>query len=769
MRIAVMTWFRYYNYGTALQVSALCEYLRKKGHSVDVIDYIPQRKGESNIHSYRLIDYVRLKTSEKRKKKIAVGKPYEREDRTQCFLDYLDLRISLSRKARKLSELQSLNKEYDSFLCGSDQIWAPSIFDPHFFLDFVYDEKKMIAYAPSIGLPEIKDAYVREAMRKLISRYHHLSVREETGAELIEELIGNKPVVVSDPSLLLTADEWIEYAGLRVKEPDKKYVLAYMLGKEEKHWQQIYRVAEEKNLDVVVVPTFEEDVTRVGCYALPVGPREFLELIAGAEYVCTDSYHGTIFSLIFEKPFSVFERFSKSDAINQNSRIYNLLEKTGLKDRLIGFRKEYRTPGNIDFIRVQELLHEEITKSEEYLNNALMTVTQTVSRKSRHVLEEYTLCCGCGACAVACPVEAIAVKMDEKGFWKAHVDEKTCVGCGKCKSVCPFESQTPIPGICDAELYSYKDRRQEVLMRSSSGGAAFALSEMLLQQGYSIVGCEFDPKTKRARHCIVTDAVDLSKLQGSKYTQSYFAEILHKIAATDCPIAVFGTPCQIASVKNVFSEKTNILCVELICHGVPTAFLMDRYVEYLKEHYSISGEETDISFRWKPKGWRERHVRVAEAGREIILGQYEDMYFRMFETTHCYMDACYDCRWRDASVADLRLGDYWGTRFAEDKTGVSMVVCLTEKGQELLDTLSDKRTGELLRQPIEDMIKYQQMENEPKPLFHDELIAKLSGKVNLRFLEDKYVFPYERLKRGKVVRAKRVLRLLCDENIRGIH
>ena len=767
MRVAVMTWFRYYNYGTALQVSALCEFLRKKGHSVDVIDYMPQRKGESNIHSYRLLDYVKSKTSEKRK--TVFEKPYEREERTNLFLEYLDSRISLSKKAGNLSELQSLNKDYDAFVCGSDQIWAPSIFDPHYFLDFVYDENKMIAYAPSIGLPEIKDSYVREAMRKLIGRFHHLSVREEKGAELVEELIGNRPPAVTDPSLLLTADEWIEYAGLRAKESDRKCVLVYMLGNEEKHWQQIYRLAEEKNLEVVVVPTFESDVTRVGCYTSPVGPREFLELIAGAEYVCTDSYHGTIFSLIFEKPFSVFERFGKSDAINQNSRIYNLLEKTGLRDRLIGFRKEYQDCGNIDFARVRELLKAETAKSETYLSDALRTVKQSECKKPRHVLEEYTLCCGCGACAFSCPVNAITVKMDGKGFLKAHVDEKICVGCGKCKSVCPFENQTPIPRIQDAALYSYKDGRSEVLMRSSSGGAAFALSEMLLQQGYSIVGCEFDPKTKRARHCIVTDAVDLSKLQGSKYTQSYFAEVLQRIAATDRPIAVFGTPCQIASVKNIFPERTDILCIELICHGVPTAFLMDRYVEYLKEHYSISGEETDISFRWKPKGWRERHIRVSEAGREIVLGQYEDMYFRMFETTHCYMDACYDCRWRDSSAADLRLGDYWGTKFAEDKTGVSMVVCLTEKGQELLKALSDKNTGELVSQPIDDMFMCQQMENEPKPLFHDELIAKLFEKVNLRFLEDKYVFPYERLKRGKIVRAKRVLRLLFDENIRGIH
>ena len=768
MKIAVMTWFRYYNYGTALQVSALCEYLRKKGHTVDVIDYMPQRKGESNVHSYRLIDYIRLKTSEK-KRKTVFEKPYEREERTNLFQEFLSSRISLSRKVGNLSELQGLNKDYDAFVCGSDQIWAPSIFDPHYFLDYVYDENKLIAYAPSIGLPEIKDMYVREAMQNLISRYHHLSVREEKGAELIEGLIGNRPLVVADPALLLTADEWIKYAGLRTKESDRKYVLVYMLGNEEKHWQQIYRVAEEKNLEVVIVPTFESDVMRVGSYASPVGPREFIELLEGAEYVCTDSYHGTIFSLIFEKPFSVFERFEKGDAINQNSRIYNLLEKTGLRNRLIGFRKEYQDCGNIDFARVHELLKAEIASSEEYLNDALETVMQTDSRESRHVLEEYTLCCGCGACALTCPMNAIAVKMDEKGFWKAHVDEKTCVGCEKCKSVCPFETQSQIPSIHDATLYSYKDSRQEVLMRSSSGGAAFALSEMLLKQGYSIVGCEFDPKTKRARHCIVTDAVDLSKLQGSKYSQSYFAEVLHRIAETDCPIAVFGTPCQIASVKNIFPERTDILCIDLICHGVPTAFLMDRYVEYLKEHYSISGEETDISFRWKPKGWRDRHVRVSEAGQEIVLGQYEDMYFRMFETTHCYMDACYDCRWRDASAADLRLGDYWGTRFAEDKTGVSMVVCLTEKGQALLKALSDENTGELGCQPIEDMLKWQQMGNEPKPLFHDELITKLSQKVSLRFLEDKYVFPYERLKRGKVVRAKRVLRLLFDENIRGIH
>ena len=775
MKTAIMTWFRYYNYGTSLQVSALSEFLRKQGHSVDVIDYdFQNRTGHDRsvdrIHSYKLADYVKLKFQNWRAKKSEpYREPYETESREKLFRGFLGDRITLSRRVELLSELEQLNGEYDAFVCGSDQIWAPSLFDPHFFLDFVYDTGKMIAYAPSIGLPTIQNSYIKNAMGKLIKRFPHLSIREEQGADLIEEVVGRRPEVVVDPTLLLGKAEWTIYAGLDCHKSDEKYLVAYMLGCEEKHWQQIFQLARQKGLSVKIIPTLANDVTREGCIETAIGPKEFLELIAGADYVCTDSFHGTVFSLLFEKQFSVFERFGKADRNNQNSRVHNILKMVDLFSRLVRFQGEPAEEGVIDYSIVTPLLSIAIEKSKKYLTEALFAVETHPVNGSRHVLQENTLCCGCGACAYSCPQGAVAVEFLKKGFWQAVVDEKKCIECGRCKSVCPFESREDIPKVRNEKLYSYKDNRAEVLMKSSSGGIAYALSEMLLQRGYSVVGCTFDNELKRARHCLVSDVSELKQFQGSKYVQSYFADVYRQIEESCRPIVVIGTPCQVAAIRQAFPRRENILCVDLVCHGVPTYHLLDNYISYMSRKYALDREKMSIDFRWKPEGWRERHVRVATDRKEVIQDQTKDLFFRSFEAGKCYMDACYDCRWRDGSVADIRIGDYWGPRFSDDKTGVSMGVGFTEKGRAVLRDMLSSSVGELVEQDIEDMLSYQQMNNNPKPLYCDELIEKLAVESDLKFIVDKYVEPNETFRKSMAERMNRVIRLLGKETLFRIH
>lgn len=124
----------------------------------------------------------------------------ERTSCTSCYKTY--------------SELNDLNMEYDAFVCGSDQIWSPLCYDSKYFLDFVENTDKMIAYAPSIGSTKIDDSIIREKMFQHISRFKHLAVREQQGAELIKKLTGHDAKVVLDPTLLMDAAEWDEFASV---------------------------------------------------------------------------------------------------------------------------------------------------------------------------------------------------------------------------------------------------------------------------------------------------------------------------------------------------------------------------------------------------------------------------------------------------------------------------------------------------------------------------------------------------------------------------
>ena len=764
-----MTWFHYRNYGTALQVSAICKYLRDKGHIVEVINYLPQRKGDSNVSSYKLIDIIN-KQRKRAFRKSLNHKPEKRgpiihsNEMELLYEKYLQERITFTAPCNETTELQNLNAEFDVFVCGSDQIWAPNIFDPHYFLDFVSDTEKMIAYAPSIGLFGIEDKYVAEKMRNLIGRFRYLSIREKQGAEIIYKKMRKEAVITVDPTLLLTGEEWYRYGEIKRLNQDP-YVIVYLLGGKESHYEIAYAIAKQREQNIKIIPVFEKDLLKEGAIKESIGPSEFLSWIYGAEYVITDSFHGTVFSVIFHKNFSVIERFDRSSQINQNSRIYNILEMTKLVERLIPYNGSYHPIGNIDYSEVEIAINKYRIHSQNFLVSSLDKIEKADKEYARHILEDHTLCCGCGACAYMCPKRAITIRTDADGFRKASVDENNCINCGKCRNVCVFEGKKEGVSLKNATLYSYKDNNNEVLKRSSSGGAAYSVSKLLLGKGYNVCGCTFNVQTRKAKHIIVRKKEDLYKLQGSKYIQSRFDHVFEQIVQLKSPMLIIGTPCQIAAIKRAFPKQENIICVDLICHGVPSYNLFKRYREYLQKKYSFGNDYYNITFRNKKMGWRERFLLSTDGKKSVCLSQHKDLFFRMFESMNCYMEACYNCRWRDNSCADLRLGDYWGPKFEYDNSGVSMIVSFTKRGEEIVGELQKKNCGTILKQPMSDYFNYQQTENIVKPLYYEEIIKDLQAGPNLQVIVDKYVVPHEQVAMDKKEKLVRQIRLLTYDNI----
>ena len=406
----------------------------------------------------------------------------------------------------------------------------------------------------------------------------------------------------------------------------------------------------------------------------------------------------------------------------------------------------------INYQCVNEILTKERKKSENYLLNAIEAAGGSEIDKDNSVDRRNTPCCGCGACQYVCPVQAI--KMDNScGFKKASVNRKICLNCGKCVNVCPFIGRQESKKICDGKLLSYKDNDRAVLLRSSSGGIAYRIAYQGIISGCYIVGCKFNKEQLKAETILIKDKESINELQGSKYLQSSnFNQIIKKVQDADKNIILFGTPCQIAGIKKIFGDKKDIIYVDLICHGVPSQSVMSKYFEYLKRKYGFVKKNTDILFRDKKYGWEKRYISVFQEGKIYSEEKKKDPFYRLFESGFCYSNACYECRWRDKSNADIRIGDYWGGRFKGDASGVNMVVVMSQKGAMLIDEIKDY--GQCENQNIMDYLSNQQTENVHKPVFYDSIISDLENEsISIEEIISKYVLPIE-----KQIATERTLR-----------
>ena len=248
-KVAMMTWYTYHNYGTALQASALYNVIKELGYSVDVINYLPKAGRKKQT-------VILLKTEILEKVKQLMNRNYNSAKRTELFLQYLNNKITQTVPCNSYVELSDLESNYDAFVCGSDQIWSPLNFDEKYFLPFISNDNKKIAYAPSLGTSKIDDLTIRNRMCEHIGKFRHLSVRETRGAEMIQELTGKVAEVVLDPTLLMPAKEWDTYIneeGLP-KLPQEKYIVCYFLGDYKKYMGYVRKLYKKMKIPYYVIP-----------------------------------------------------------------------------------------------------------------------------------------------------------------------------------------------------------------------------------------------------------------------------------------------------------------------------------------------------------------------------------------------------------------------------------------------------------------------------------------------------------------------------------
>lgn len=361
-KTATVTWIKYHNFGTFLQAYALQQVILCQGYDNDILDDTSIRE-ERKSGRGRLLRGIagHLRSFLKRDDYFWIQR---RADRY-----YWDFRKKYLKVNTRIQPLKSLNRKYDTFICGSDQIWYPSlnIYSPYYYLSFA--EKRKVAYAPSIGTIDYPAEFVPK-VRPLLEKFDNLSVREKQGAEILSTMLGREVGSVLDPTLLLEGESWKIFVK-DVSPVKEKYILCYFLTPNRWYMEYVQEFARRMDLPVKIFCTQR-------CYLdwadiVTAGPEEFLDYIWHSDYFFTDSFHGSIFSILFEKRFCTFKRFADTSKLNQNSRVTHLFALLGLEDYFISESRigEVESLSVIDWSRVKEKLDVYRRQSLDYLTNAL--------------------------------------------------------------------------------------------------------------------------------------------------------------------------------------------------------------------------------------------------------------------------------------------------------------------------------------------------------------------------------------------------------------
>lgn len=714
-KVAIVSCYFKDNYGSLLQAYATQKILENNNIPNETINIEANKdfkKGKRKYYITQLFNYkfiktkfgmIKLKIDKKINKKL--GKNIAtRNKKFKEFKREFNLSVAY-RDYKTLTEFSK--KKYSDVIVGSDQLWLPvNVVADYYTLNWVPESVNTISYATSFGFSTVPKKY-NEQYSSFLKKINHLSVREQSGVKIIKDIAGIDSKLVADPTILLSKEEWEEETtSERIVED--KYILCYFLGNNIEHRKFAERLKEATNCKIVSINHSDEYVKYSDefCDFAPydIGPREWINLVKNAEYVCTDSFHGTVFSILFNKIFFDFRRHNNKNKASTNSRIDSLLNVAGIdKKRILTGNEDIETvlEYTIDYDSVNKNIEKFRNDSKQWLLNSI-TWNKNEQEKPYIEISDKAECCGCTACKSICPKQAIEMVEDEEGFLYPKVDIEKCIKCGACKRVCPIRSKYAFNNF-KQKAYIFQNKNDESRKNATSGGFSDAIGEYVIKNGGVVFGAAYDENFK-VIHCAATNKDELKKFRKSKYSQSDLQDTFYQVKEilNDNKMVCFiGTPCQIAGLKKyIGKDDDNLILVDLMCHSVPSPLYFEKYKKYILKKMNAS-KILDVDFRDKSKyGYKYSMMTVKTDNGTWSRGIDTDPYLRAFFKDYSVRPCCYECKFKTQKRnSDITIWDCFNINeidkeFDDDK-GTTRILVQSEKGEKIINELDNVKIKEL--------------------------------------------------------------------------
>lgn len=711
-RVGILSMQRILNYGSFLQAYGLKRILESLDCDVQFVDYRPERclvgaeKGSGSG--------IARKAS-KALEALSYDAPLR--DRL-AFIRYKQTYAQRFYPMLELSEEPNLAPEIDLLVIGSDEVFNcvqdnPNVgYTPSLFGHGIRASRK-VSYAASFGnttLAKLEKYGKCDEVAGWLRELDAVSVRDANSGAIVSELIGTEPTYNLDPVL---AYDYMHECDEIPSTVDEKapYMVVYgysgRLSKEECAAVRTY--ANKHGLKILNIGGVQGACDRfVDC-----SPFEVIAYFAHAKAAVTDTFHGTILSVITHAPFVSFMR---GQGYGNSQKLGDLLRRLRLEDRVVKSvdMLSVTLDSPVAWDAADAAIAEGRNAARSYLavQVGLCLEKRPASRASYLNTGRAADCTGCGACDYVCPTSAIRMTEDNCGFVLPEVDEGTCVHCGRCARVCHMNDPVSLKRGAPVACYGAIDRDAGSLRQSTSGGVATVLSRKAIEAGGVVYGCVADRED--VRHERMVESASLARAQGSKYVQSDVLRVLSPLdddIKAGRAVTFIGTPCQCAAVRRLFGDPENLTTVDLVCEGVPSRRM---YADFLDDLERDRCERvTGFRFRDKRGGWSTKNAVVLGEGGKPLDEQprpyYYHYYYWLFSRALILRDSCYECPYACSErVGDVTIGDLWGAETAglgyglnDFEAGISCVLLNSGKGVEVVRSAS---SGVDLRQCEEKTI-----------------------------------------------------------------
>ncbi|MCL2195217.1 MAG: Coenzyme F420 hydrogenase/dehydrogenase, beta subunit C-terminal domain [Oscillospiraceae bacterium] len=694
------------NFACPLHSLVFSNTLTALGYDNVVVDYYPIYAKKNADQQYPLLSAVKSKDSEDKQSKIKLWTDlfYQRKERFAKFDAFIKKHYTFTKQEYDAATLDAMPSAEDinCYIVATDTVWRNYAkgFDRGFFLACrAMKDAYKIAYSVSRGPAKYTKAEEKQFIN-YIKDINEISVREQSLHEYISSISDVKSQVVLDP-VFLGKREF--YESILVQPKQKGYVLLYLMQEADDFLALAANFAKQRGMELIELSRFYKHPQKTG-YAkhrviYDAGVEEWLGYIKHADYVFTNSFHGSCFSIILEKQF-FFNGKRGGDKVKLLFKTFGLEWRN--EDQAFD-KQDNLLVDNIDYAPVNAKREQMVEQSMAFLKTALANAEVHLNQNRDFLTSgDKSHCSGCTACANVCPHQAIAMQRDDEGFSFPHIDPAKCTRCMHCVRTCPRNTKQELY-TQPKQVYLAYNNDPDDRRNASSGGVFMAMAKHVLAQGGAVVGVKFNAQYE-AMYDIAHTVEDCHAFRFSKYVEAADNDVYPKTKAalqSGRPVLFTGTPCKVSGLLNYLGKPyDNLYCADFLCHGTNSPLMLRGY---LHDKQQKNGPLAHFQFRTPREPQGPVTIELAyENGKREIGTRQDNLYLKSFLSNVMLKRSCYACEYcLDNGISDITFGDFWGgAKYytgADRPKGISCMKVNTAKGAELfshLDVYQQEQTVE---------------------------------------------------------------------------